>query len=114
MNRHQWIRRALLGTFVMAITFLLAHSINAFVSHSLTTSADLVLPVMTQKKASSETYDANALAESILAARLFPLPYDAGSLSGGAEAAPPPSPPCLLYTSPSPRDGLLSRMPSSA
>ena len=25
-----------------------------------------------------------------------------------------PSIPCLLYTSPSPRDGLLSRMPSSA
>ena len=24
------------------------------------------------------------------------------------------APPCLLYTSPSPRDGLLSRMPSSA
>ena len=40
----------------------------------------------------------------------------------GAPAAPPPgSPPpgldpdpCLLYTSPSPRDGLLARMPSSA
>ena len=27
---------------------------------------------------------------------------------------PPLPPPCLLYTSPSPRDGLLSRMPSSA
>ena len=27
---------------------------------------------------------------------------------------PAPSPGCLLYTSPSPRDGLLSRMPSSA
>src|SRR5664279_6111223 len=26
----------------------------------------------------------------------------------------PHPPPCLLYTSPSPRDGLLSRMPSSA
>ena len=26
----------------------------------------------------------------------------------------PPNTPCLLYTSPSPRDGLLSRMPSSA
>ena len=25
-----------------------------------------------------------------------------------------PTEPCLLYTSPSPRDGLLSRMPSSA
>ena len=30
---------------------------------------------------------------------------------GGGEN---PLPPCLLYTSPSPRDGLLSRMPSSA
>ena len=28
--------------------------------------------------------------------------------------ASPPLPVCLLYTSPSPRDGLLSRMPSSA
>ena len=27
---------------------------------------------------------------------------------------PPPPPPCLLYTSPSPRDATLSRMPSSA
>ena len=32
-----------------------------------------------------------------------------------ARAAPPTAlTPCLLYTSPSPRDGLLSRMPSSA
>lgn len=93
MNRHQWIRRALLGTYVMSITFILAHSINAFVSHSLTTSTDSVLPTMAPHKASTETYDAKALADSILAARLFPLPYDAGSLSGGAEAAPPPSPP---------------------
>ena len=30
------------------------------------------------------------------------------------EAILPDSEPCLLYTSPSPRDGLLSRMPSSA
>ena len=33
-------------------------------------------------------------------------------ISGGFPAIPPPG--CLLYTSPSPRDGLLSRMPSSA
>src|SRR5664279_6013196 len=39
---------------------------------------------------------------------------------GGSEAAvagepgPAGDPGCLLYTSPSPRDGLLSRMPSSA
>ena len=30
------------------------------------------------------------------------------------KAAPKEPKPCLLYTSPSPRDGLLSRMPSSA
>ena len=32
----------------------------------------------------------------------------------GAAAVAAPSARCLLYTSPSPRDGLLSRMPSSA
>lgn len=93
MIRHQWIRRALLGTYVMSITFILAHSINAFVSHSLTASTDSVLPAMTPHGASAETYDASALAESILAAHLFPLPSDTGALSGGGEAAPPQSPP---------------------
>ena len=33
---------------------------------------------------------------------------------GGCDAATAGLPACLLYTSPSPRDGLLSRMPSSA
>ena len=37
-------------------------------------------------------------------------PKRAGELAGYSEH----SYPCLLYTSPSPRDGLLSRMPSSA
>ena len=32
----------------------------------------------------------------------------------GSHLASPEGRPCLLYTSPSPRDGLLSRMPSSA
>jgi hypothetical protein len=59
----------------MSITFVLAHSINAFVSHSLTTSMDSVQPLITPHKASAETYDTKALADSILAARLFPLPY---------------------------------------
>ena len=37
---------------------------------------------------------------------------DSGSSSNQIESPPPVD--CLLYTSPSPRDGLLSRMPSSA
>ena len=52
--------------------------------------------------------------------------YDAGKINGVLIVAPkgvyknwyqneiPDHMPCLLYTSPSPRDGLLSRMPSSA
>ena len=42
---------------------------------------------------------------------------DTGMDTGTDEEQPyetPSSPCCLLYTSPSPRDGLLSRMPSSA
>ena len=39
------------------------------------------------------------------------IPVNGGSIRGRVLA---PSTPCLLYTSPSPRDGLLSRMPSSA
>ena len=37
-----------------------------------------------------------------------------GKLYGPGMAHAAPFPACLLYTSPSPRDGLLSRMPSSA
>ena len=37
----------------------------------------------------------------------------AGRMNSGNNGEPPPGA-CLLYTSPSPRDGLLSRMPSSA
>ena len=46
------------------------------------------------------TVTANGTAQNILA----PLP-----MQGAADSTT-----CLLYTSPSPRDGLLSRMPSSA
>ena len=39
---------------------------------------------------------------------------DAAGATGQAEVVVPQGGGCLLYTSPSPRDGLLSRMPSSA
>ena len=51
--------------------------------------------------------------------RIFmPFPYIDGGVSISRTARYFPTylifKPCLLYTSPSPRDGLLSRMPSSA
>ena len=49
----------------------------------------------------------------------LPSPLDIAAINGidvktGEETTRPASDDCLLYTSPSPRDGLLSRMPSSA
>ena len=40
--------------------------------------------------------------------------YQAGQLGPAAQASVAELGPCLLYTSPSPRDATLSRMPSSA
>ena len=42
------------------------------------------------------------------------VPFYKANLSGDFERLTDSSSLCLLYTSPSPRDGLLSRMPSSA
>ena len=49
------------------------------------------------------------IADEVGALLLFDIAHLAGLVAGGAHPNP-----CLLYTSPSPRDGLLSRMPSSA
>ena len=49
---------------------------------------------------------------------MIPVPGEmaplAESFDPRVEQVPQPPESCLLYTSPSPRDGLLSRMPSSA
>ena len=71
-----------------------------------------------------------AAAVAVLAALVIAIAFIVDSASGPAgpepaststsvtppppSVAPPPPTTCLLYTSPSPRDGLLSRMPSSA
>ena len=52
-------------------------------------------------------------------AGIYPAPYDSPRLGAQSYYTYQPLMPhemmyCLLYTSPSPRDGLLSRMPSSA
>ena len=68
----------------------------------------------------------HGLRVALLDRRSFTVPDDkrAFALSAGVrrvldtlgvwDAVAAESEPCLLYTSPSPRDGLLSRMPSSA
>ena len=46
--------------------------------------------------------------------KVFPTRSHTSAAQGGISAALGNMGDCLLYTSPSPRDGLLSRMPSSA
>ena len=59
-------------------------------------------------------YSPQKFFEIILLANLCILMHFRAGLYAESNAACPKSGSCLLYTSPSPRDGLLSRMPSSA
>ena len=51
--------------------------------------------------------------DGLLPEAVHPQPHTHTHTNPNTNPSPSPSP-CLLYTSPSPRDGLLSRMPSSA
>ena len=58
----------------------------------------------THLEGSTEVFDIASGQTSVIPAQPAPAQIDTSA----------PIPTCLLYTSPSPRDGLLSRMPSSA
>ena len=69
-----------------------------------------------EKAAAEKAAAERAAAERALKAAM-PYPFklaDPAKLQPAIEAAKKAGVACLLYTSPSPRDGLLSRMPSSA
>ena len=74
---------------------------------------DTALPVLRPQSADlSECDEEAAPAPLIPAGQVAAVAFTSGST--GEPAAHPKPWGCLLYTSPSPRDGLLSRMPSSA
>ena len=56
----------------------------------------------------------NALNDLLMTDAVVHMPYPFGDLVGPDDFFDTCYVPCLLYTSPSPRDGLLARMPSSA
>ena len=74
------------------------------------TGAEIAL-LKNPRKESAEN-ELNVINDQFLAYGLNPITLEEGLLNEVAEVANKYS--CLLYTSPSPRDGLLSRMPSSA
>ena len=105
------MKKGLLGLLVVALTMVGCQNyddqfddLNSKIS-SLATTVDGLLPVQTTVSALSTKLDnlaSTALTDSDLAGILDEV------------AAVKQSVACLLYTSPSPRDATLSRMPSSA
>ena len=70
---------------------------------------------LTQAKAYIQSArDAKRLGDDTMAELYMGFAKDWNDLARNAGRRFTPIRPCLLYTSPSPRDGLLSRMPSSA
>jgi len=86
--RSHWIRRGLLGAYVLLTAFVLAHSVNAFVEYSLTSRRSEPVTLSPQPSGEAAQRDPNTLMRSILTSRLFPLPQDTDPNSGFKRSAP--------------------------
>src|SRR5262245_44523266 len=89
MMRSPWARRAVTAIYVAVAAFVIAHSVNAYVSYSINTGMNEPVTVSAEVHAALEPEDPKTLARSILAARLFPLPPDADPAGAGRPTAPP-------------------------
>src|SRR5262245_11843945 len=92
MIKTPWARRAVIAIYVAVAAFVIAHSVNAYVSYSFDFLRNEPAPVSAEVHAVPEREDAKTLARSILTARLFPVPPDADLANAGRPAAPPPPP----------------------
>jgi len=92
MMRSQWMRRGVLGAYVLVAAFLLAHSVNAFVERSLIVDSGEPLTASPPPRIEPPPLNPKALMQSILTGRLFPLPADTDPESGLRRAAPPAPP----------------------
>jgi general secretion pathway protein C len=96
MMRTHWIRRGVLGGYVLLTAFILAHSVNAFVEYSLEARRSEPAPLTPQSSVAVTHRDPTVLMESVLTSRLFPLPLPADatrvSVTSTSGAAPHPRP----------------------
>jgi len=67
----QWFRRIILGIYLLMLTFLAAHSVNAYLSFSISTPAQVVRTDAPTPDAAATSDDSKALAKTILEGRLF-------------------------------------------
>lgn len=78
----RWLRRMILGVYLSILTFLAAHSVNAYLSFSIATPAQEFRAEQPTADALVTPDDSKALAKTILEGRLFALRPDS---EGGVE-----------------------------
>jgi general secretion pathway protein C len=93
VSRQSYGRQAIFGLYLAIFAFFLAHSVNAFVTYSITKPLEAPAAAPVQQDNPGEAPDPQSLTQSILAGGLFVVPADPKALlPGGQPAAPPPPP----------------------
>ena len=82
-------RHTIFGVYAIVGACIIAHSVNAFVEHSSTMELMPAAPVPVQTVQESAPHDPKRLAQSILDARLFPVPPDVDSLERNGRRVTP-------------------------
>jgi general secretion pathway protein C len=75
-------RRTLILFFVLGVTFLIAHTINAVIAEALFVPSGVALPRISDQDHTA-TRSPSALAEQVRLSGLFPVPADALEVMGG-------------------------------
>ncbi len=85
----RWLRRMILGVYLSILTFLAAHSVNAYLSFSIATPAQEFRAEQPAGDALVTSDDSKALANTILEGRLFALrpDYSEGGVETSTHAA---------------------------
>lgn len=93
VSRQSYGRQAIFGLYVAIFAFFLAHSVNAFVTYSITRPLDAPAASPAEQDTPVDAPDPQSLAQSILSGGLFAIPADPNALLPDGQPAAPPSPP---------------------
>ena len=87
------IRRGVILAYIVCVTFLVAHIINAVIAEALSVPGGLARPSPASRQEDQVKVSIPAMVDQIRASGIFPLPPDPLAMDGGgAEAAPPRAP----------------------
>ena len=93
LNRFVTTKRVAIGAYLATGAFLLAHTVNAFVADALQPPPIQVSAVNSITPSEPQAESSRALADVIVASRLFPLPPGADNSSASGQAPESVAPP---------------------